>query len=108
MKPRYKVTGCARFFIFFIIFIPVVYFGAAYLRGEDGMQELKNLYYKVSGKPTGSSTTSGDKSSGRDSGSTYSVEDLQRQLNDAKIEIRELKQIIKEKDKEIQSLKENK
>lgn len=98
MKPRHKVTGCARFFIFFIIFIPIVYFGAAYLRGEDGLQELKNFYHKIAGRSTPDTV----KEDGKE---TYRIEDLQKELDDAKAEIRDLKNTIKEKDKEIQKLK---
>ena len=100
MKPRYKVTGCARFFIFFIIFIPIVYFGAAYLRGEDGMQKLKDFYYDAVGKKEVSH--SGDRDMRDD---TYAIDNLRKELDDAKKEIRELKNIIKEQEKEIVRLK---
>jgi len=101
MKPKYKVTGCARFFLFFIIFIPVVYFGAAYIRGEDGMQKLKDLYHKVIGKPE----KINNRPDRNDSKETYKIEDLQKELDDAKAEIRELKNKFKEQEKEIVRLK---
>ena len=101
MKPKYKVTGCARFFLFFIIFIPVVYFGAAFIRGEDGMQMLKDFYHKVIGKPE-SRDSRREKDNSRE---TYKIEDLKKELDDAKEEIRELKNTIKEQDKEIEKLK---
>ena|SRR5687767_10425838 len=97
MRPRYKTTGCARFFVFLIIFLPVVYFGAAYLRGEDGMQKLKDFYHNTFG---GRDTS--DKKKDPD---TYRIEDLREELDDAKREIRDLKNIIKEKEKEIEKLK---
>ena len=100
MRPKYKVTGCARFIIFFIIFVPVVYFGAAFLRGEDGMQKLKDLFGGITGRETSASP-------GREDPDTYKIEDLQKELDDAKAEIRELKNIIKEKEKEIEALKAN-
>lgn len=102
MRPKYKVTGCARFFIFFLIFVPIVYFGAAFFRGEDGMQKLKDFYHKVIGK------TEREKDNKTDTGDTYRIEDLQKELDEAKAEIRELKNIIKEKDKEIEKLKSEK
>jgi len=98
MKPRYKVTGCARFIVFFIIFIPIVYFGAAYFRGEDGLQEMKNFFNKIRGKEITRTDTNS-------SGDTYQIQDLQKELDAAKAEIRELKNIIKEKEKEIEQLK---
>ncbi|MEO5905203.1 MAG: hypothetical protein ABIQ11_00645 [Saprospiraceae bacterium] len=98
MKPRYKVTGCARFFVFFIIFIPIVYFGAAYFRGEDGLQKMKDFFNKIRGKEITHSES-------KNSGDTYPIENLQKELDAAKAEIRELKNIIKEKEKEIATLK---
>lgn len=98
MKPKYKVTGCARFFLFFIIFIPIVYFGAAFLRGEDGAQKLKDFYHDIVGKKDASPSKSGD---------TYQIEDLKNELDDAKTEIRVLKNIIKEQEREIEKLKGN-
>ncbi len=97
MRPKYKVTGCARFFVFFLIFIPVVYFGAAYFRGEDGMQELRDFYHKMTGRLS-SSTDKNDRD-------TYRIEDLREELNKAREEIRELKETIREKEKEIERLK---
>lgn len=40
---KYKSTGCARFFIFLIIFAPLAFFGSAYINGEDGVQKIKDL-----------------------------------------------------------------
>jgi hypothetical protein len=99
MRPKYKVTGCARFVLFFIIFIPIVYFGAAYLRGEDGWQKLKDFYHNITG------TENRDQGTRGEDNSTYHIEDLQKELDDAKAEIRSLQSIIKEKDKEIERLK---
>ena len=76
MRPKYKVTGCARFFVFLIIFLPIVYFGAAYLRGEDGMQKLKDFYNGMVGKKDTS-----DKNADPD---TYRIEDLKEELDNAK------------------------
>ena len=98
MKPRYKVTGCARFFLFFIIFIPVVYFGAAFIRGEDGMAELKKFFGKITGKES-------NEPQNKDRTDTYEVRDLQKELDDAKAEIRALRNVIKEHEKELEKLK---
>ena len=99
MRPKYKVTGCARFIVFFIIFIPIVYFGAAFFRGEDGWQKMKDFYYGIVGKPVS------DTGRNEDTRTTYKIEDLQKELDEARAEIRELRNIIKEKDKEIEKLK---
>lgn len=99
MRPRYKTTGCARFFIFFLIFLPIVYFGAAFLRGENGVEELKKMFNKVTGKET---TATPEK---ENSNTTYTIEELEQELEEARKEIRELKETIREKDREIENLK---
>ncbi len=100
MRPKYKMTGCARFFLFMIIFIPAVFFGAAYFRGEDGVQVIKDFWRNTFG---GSTTTT---TSTEPSGDTYVIESLEDELKKAKEEIRELKVTIYEKDLEIKKLKE--
>lgn len=97
MRPKYKVTGCARFFVFLIIFVPIVYFGAAWLRGEDGMQKLKDFYNGIVGKKDAA-----DSNSDRD---TYRIEDLKQELDEAREEIRDLKAKLREKEQEIKDLK---
>jgi predicted RNase H-like nuclease (RuvC/YqgF family) len=99
MRPKYKMTGCARFFIFLIIFIPAVYFGAAFFRGEDGVQIIKDFWHKTFSP---SETTS---SSPEQSDDTYQIKNLEEELKKAKDEIRDLKATIYEKDREIEKLK---
>ena len=42
MTRRYKLTGCARFFIFLIVFVPIAYFGLQFFAGDDPrVQEMK-------------------------------------------------------------------
>jgi cell division protein FtsB len=43
MGRKYKMTGCAKFFIVILILAPIAYFGAAYFNGEDGIQNIKDL-----------------------------------------------------------------
>ena len=99
MGPKYKVTGCARFFLFLIIFIPVVFFGAAYIRGENGVQMIKDFYHKMTGRNHQQSNEKPDNDE------TYQVEDLKKELDNAKAEIKALKDEIEEKEKEIEALK---
>jgi len=93
MKPKYKVTGCARFFIFFIIFIPIVYFGAAYIRGENGLTILKDYYHKIVGKSDSTSKPA----------DTYDadakIRELEKELKVAKDRIHELEEQLKESKK---------
>ena len=44
MATRTKMTPFARFFIMLIIVAPLAYLGAAYYNGEDGIQNLKNIF----------------------------------------------------------------
>lgn len=99
--PKYKVTGCARFFIFLIIFVPAVFFGAAFLRGENGVQIIKDFYHSVFG---GSSTSTKANDAGK-AEDTYNIEDLKEELRKANEEIASLKKEIQAKDKEIEKLK---
>ena len=91
MKPKYKVTGCARFFVFFIIFIPLVFFGAAYLRGENGVTILKEYYHKMVGKSDSKSTPA----------ETYNadarIRELEKELKQANDRIHELEEQLKDR-----------
>jgi cell division protein FtsB len=99
MRPKYKTTGCARFFLFLILFVPAVFFGAAYFRGENGVQILKDFYHSI----VGGSSSSSSESNG--SGDIYDVKDLQKQLKESREEIRKLRKEIEEKEQEIEKLK---
>ena len=89
MGPKYKVTGCARFFVFLVLFVPAVFFGAAYFRGENGVQIIKDFYHSIVG--------GGDKAVERQKGGT-----AEEAKDDEK---KRLKEEIEEKDKEIEKLK---
>jgi len=94
MKPRYKATGCFRFFVFFIIFIPIVFFGAAFIRGENGVKIIKDFYHSVVGD-------SDSKSTAQD---TYDpndrVKELEKELKAANDRIKELEEELKAKETE--------
>jgi TolA-binding protein len=96
MKPKYKVTGCARFFIFLVIFVPVVFFAATYIRGENGVEIIREFFQKLRGTSSESSSE----------GDTMSADELQRRLQKAEDEIRELKEELRKKEEEIKSLKQ--
>lgn len=46
MNRPYKTTGCFRFVLFIIILAPLAYLGASYYHGQDGIQNIKNLFSK--------------------------------------------------------------
>ena len=96
MRPKYKVTGCARFFFFFLFFVPAVFFGAAYFRGENGVQIIKDFYHSIVGKPSSTPTETKD---------TYGGDDLQKQLKEANEKIEDLEYKIEVQEEEIRRLK---
>ena len=94
MRPKYKVTGCARFIVFFIIFIPVVFFGAAYLRGENGVQIIKDYYHKIVGK----SDDAHPKNDTNDPSAR--IKELEKELKEANDRIKELEEELRTKESE--------
>ena len=42
-KRKLQMTAFSRFFLFLIIFVPGLFFGVSYLKGEDGVQNFKDL-----------------------------------------------------------------
>jgi Skp family chaperone for outer membrane proteins len=98
MGPKYKVTGCARFFVFLVLFVPAVFFGAAYYRGENGVQIIKDFFQSIVGG--GSSTESKERKE-----ETYSSDDLKEKLEAREEEIQRLRKELEAKEKEIEKLK---
>jgi len=99
MTPKYKTTGCFRFFIFFLFFVPAVYFGATYFRGENGLQILKDFYHKIVGNSSLGTTGTETKSD------TYSTDDCKTQLKKIQDENDDLKRQLRERENEIEKLK---
>ncbi len=43
MAQKYKMTGCAKFFIFLIIAAPLSYIAASYYNGSDPFERFKKM-----------------------------------------------------------------
>ncbi len=71
MATKYKTTGCARFFLILIILAPLAYIGASYYNGQDGIQNIKNLF----GGSADQGTSTGDSAS-----DIYTLQDKVRKL----------------------------
>ncbi|MGB3078331.1 MAG: hypothetical protein WBB31_04575, partial [Saprospiraceae bacterium] len=84
---------------FFLIFVPAVYFGATFFRGENGWQMIKDFYHKIVGKSDSTSSGNEIKSD------TYKVDDCQTALKKMQNENDELKRQLREKEDEISVLK---
>ena len=87
--------------MFLVIFVPAVFFGAAYFRGENGVQIIKDFFSGITGGKTGQDEAK-EKAKAEE---TYNVEDLKEELEKAEEEIKTLKEEIEAKDKEIEILK---
>jgi len=98
MGPKYKVTGCARFFVFLMLFVPAVFFGAAYFRGENGVKIIKDFYHSIVG---GRSVAK--EAEGAEEAKDQAKEEAKTEAKDKEID--RLKREIEEKDKEIEKLK---
>lgn len=42
-KRKLQMTAFTRFLLFIVIFLPSLFFGVSYIKGEDGLQTLKDL-----------------------------------------------------------------
>ena len=101
MRKKYKMTGCARFFIVMLILAPLAYIGASYYQGQDGIENIKNLL-GINAADSGSSDTYDGTS-----------RDIQRQLDRSEKRVEELirenddlKDEIDKLEKEIRHLKQ--
>jgi len=43
-KSKFRLTGFARFSFMMIVLAPLAYLGASYYNGEDGIQNIKNIF----------------------------------------------------------------
>jgi hypothetical protein len=43
-RKKFKLTGFARFFLLMIVLAPLAFIGASYYNGEDGIENLKNIF----------------------------------------------------------------
>ena len=93
MAKKFKTTAFARFFLVMIILTPLTYIGASYINGEDGIQKVKELV----GIDAGSADDQSTKRVKRKSSS---------ELDRLRAENKELKQLIEQKDKEIEALEQ--
>ncbi len=43
-RKKFRLTGFARFFLVMIVLAPLAFLGASFYNGEDGIENLKNLF----------------------------------------------------------------
>lgn len=89
MATKFKSTPFARFFVAMLLIAPLAYIGASYMNGQDGLQNIKNLF-------TGNQTTVMEDdiahSNQETTETTYSLEQLQQDLKEKEMRIEELEQ----------------
>lgn len=95
MKRKYKMTGCARFFIVLLFLAPLAYLGAAYYNGENGIENIKK-FLNIGQSDTNKTQMSGDQ---------MSIDKLQEQMKKLEEENRKLRREVTEKEAEIKALK---
>lgn len=94
-RKRRKLTPFARLFIFLIFLAPIAYVGASYYKGEDGVQNIKNL------------VGLGDKGDQREKGFLKGNNDAENEeLLDAYKQIEDLKRKLRDKERTIQNLED--
>lgn len=94
-RKKSKLTPFARLFIFLIFLAPLAYVGASYYKGQDGIQNIKNL------------VGLGDKGDQREGGFLKgNNDDENEELLDAYKQIEDLKRKLRDKEKTIEDLQE--
>jgi predicted RNase H-like nuclease (RuvC/YqgF family) len=118
MRRKYKLTGCARFLIFLLIFTPLVLIGVSLYNGVNPIEKAKELLNIETtenvAEPRQDNTSTNRAADDSNSSSGVSevnilknqVEVQQNTIDELKKENTDLKNQIKEKDREIQNLKQ--
>ncbi len=89
MATKYKMTGCAKFFFFFIIAAPLAYFGASYYNGQDPVQQIKDFFHiGTSGQKENVEVTQDEQSetTQKDGSGSVELQDLQIKTLETKLE----------------------
>jgi flagellar motility protein MotE (MotC chaperone) len=112
MASKFKLTGFARFFFAMIIIIPLAYFGASYYNGEDGWANLKKMVGIDLAEESNDQETTSIKTDSRTNNSksnkseTAEIDRLQNRVNQLEKENEKLKQLLKNREREIELLKQ--
>ena len=104
---KFKLTGFARFFIIMLILAPAAYIGASYANGEDGIENIKNVFQKLFGSEDKSSDTTKEVDIPNPDQSTDSMDDLDsnEKIQELMRRNQQLEEELKAKDEELKSVK---
>ena len=95
------MTGCARFLIFLVVFVPIVYFGVSYFRGENPVEPIKQVISDNWGKET----TSSSGTISEDAILNGKIKTLEQANEDLRNQVDDLKRTIRSQEEEIRRLK---
>ena len=98
MAKKYKLTGCSRFLIFFLILAPIIFFGVTYFQGENPIDTIKkaipeNIKYEKKSTVSDDAIIQG------------SIEAQKQQILDLTKKVNRLEEVIIERNAEIRRLK---
>lgn len=106
MKPKYKMTGCARFFIFLLIAVPAAYFGSLAFHGNADFSSIKERISIQNIKEMFKDEPNVTKESNEvETVSLESYEKLVQTIDDLQNRVSQLERDLTQKDKEIAELK---
>ena len=108
MRRKYKITGCARFFIFLLIFTPIVLVGVSYYNGNNPLEQVKELLSIESTERTAekSAPTKNTSSVSNEGILKSTIESQKTTIEELRKEVRDLEQALKDRDREIDFLKQ--
>lgn len=95
-KTKYKLTGCARFFIFMVIFVPAVVIGVSYYQGTNPVQMVKGLIGM-----DGSTTKTEQPANDRPNRNKSETKELQKEIDALQDELKIKDQIIENLEKRL-------
>ncbi|MEM1318687.1 MAG: hypothetical protein AAGG75_00455 [Bacteroidota bacterium] len=101
---KLKVTGFTRFVLFIIVTAPLIYLGASYYNGQDGIQNIKELV-GLSDSSSSSSTATTKEISVPDKESTK-IKQLEREIESLKEENAQLRQQLEAAESKLATQKE--
>ena len=107
---KYRTTGCFKFLIFILIAIPAALAISSYYHGENPIDFVKEKLGQTSTSEQGTATIN-DRGNNSSTQSSKEISDLNTEINELRNQVRSLesenqnlRNVIKEKDKEIKRL----
>lgn len=91
-KRKLQMTAFSRFFLFLIIFLPSLFFGVSYLKGEDGVQTIKDMIGIESSESSNNESASSSTKPVSETFVNGEVKRLQDELNEKDKRLKDLYQ----------------